>query len=97
MICSFDDDGSEDIFNGIQSKAARHTLPSELHRTAFRKLDYLNHAQTIDVLKSPPGNRLEPLHGNLKGFWSIRINNQYRIVFQWSDEGAWNVRITDYH
>ncbi|HLX64600.1 MAG TPA: type II toxin-antitoxin system RelE/ParE family toxin [Planctomycetota bacterium] len=97
MIRSFGDEGSEDIFNGKSSKAARKTLPIDLHRVAFRKLDYLVHARSLDVLKSPPGNRLEALQGDWAGYWSIRINDQFRIVFQWRDNGAWNVRIVDYH
>ena len=97
MIRSFGDDGSADIYNGKPTKAARKTLPLELHRVAGRKLDYLVHARSLDVLKSPPGNRLEALRGNWAGYWSIRINDQFRIVFQWHDDAAWDVQIVDYH
>ncbi|MEI6232550.1 MAG: type II toxin-antitoxin system RelE/ParE family toxin [Planctomycetota bacterium] len=97
MIRTFGDDASADIYNGKPSKAGRKRLPLELHRIAFRKLDYLAHAGTLEVLKSPPGNRLELLHGNWSGFWSIRITVQFRIVFRWHDNEAWDVKIVDYH
>jgi proteic killer suppression protein len=97
MIRSFGEVGTADIFNGKPSKGARKTLPMELHRAASRKLDFLAHARSVDVLKSPPGNRLEALRGDWAAFWSIRINDQFRIVFQWRDDGPWAVRIVDYH
>ena len=64
---------------------------------AFYKLDVLNAAQMLDDLRSPPGNRLERLKGKLKGFYSIRINSQWRIVFRWLENGAHDVQIVDYH
>jgi len=97
MIRTFGCSGTEDLFDGDPSKAARQVLRPDLHRVARRKLDYLNRARTLDVLRFPPGNRLEALHGEWNGYWSIRINDQYRIVFQWHDNDAWDVRIVDYH
>lgn len=61
------------------------------------KLDVINAAQNLNDLKSPPGNRLEPLKGDFKGFYSIRINSQWRIVFRWESNAAHDVQITDYH
>ncbi len=60
-------------------------------------MDQLNAAVVLDDLKAPPGNRLEALSGNLKGFHSIRVNDQYRIVFRWTAEGPELVEVTDYH
>ncbi len=97
MIRSFGCAGTQDLFNGKPSRAARRLLPGELQAAARRKLDYLNLARSIDVLKVPPGNRLEALRGNWEGFWSIRINDKYRIVFQWHNGDAAEVRIVDYH
>ena len=97
MIQSFGDAGTEDIFNGKRTKAARKLLPVELHRSAWRKLDYLDRAPSLDVVGMLPGNRLEALKGGLKGYWSIRINEQYRVLFQWLEGHASEVRIVDYH
>ncbi|MBN1273165.1 MAG: type II toxin-antitoxin system RelE/ParE family toxin [Candidatus Aminicenantes bacterium] len=69
----------------------------ELHIKAQRLLDQINAAQSLATLRMPAGNRLEKLTGNLKDFWSLRINNQWRIVFRWEDDDAYNVKITDYH
>ncbi len=66
-------------------------------KTALRKLDCLNYAQTLQDLRSPPSNHLEALKGNLSGFYSLRINNQWRIIFKCSMEGASEVSIVDYH
>jgi proteic killer suppression protein len=62
-----------------------------------RKLDMLDAAVTIDDLKSPPGNRLEKLRGDLAGFWSIRVNDQFRVVFEWKSGDAYQVQVVDYH
>lgn len=97
MICSFDDKGTEDIYHGSNTKQARSTLPINLHLMARRKLDMMEAALVLDDLKMPPGNRLESLSGNLKGNYSIRINNQWRIVFGWCQLGATDVKIQDYH
>ncbi len=97
MIQSFKNPSSEDVFNGKKSKGARKACPVSLWKTATRKLDQLDSAGVLDDLKIPPGNRLEALHGNRKGQHSIRINDQYRICFEWSTEGPREVEIVDYH
>lgn len=97
MIISFADQATSDIFNGIESKLARKRLPMELWKVATRKLDQIDSVVALEELKVPPGNRLEKLSGNRTGQMSIRINDQYRICFRWSDSGAENVEITDYH
>jgi proteic killer suppression protein len=96
MIKSFKDKTAQDIFDGLNSKAARR-LPNELHKKAGRLLDLMNGTSRLDDLKIPPGNRLEALSGDLKGFHSVRINNQWRIIFRWSDGNAEEVEIVDYH
>lgn len=97
MIVSFKDQATEDIFNGVNSKAARKSCPQTLWRIASRKLDQIDSAQELDELKVPPGNRLEILIGDRRGECSIRINEQYRICFIWGEAGPSNVEITDYH
>ena len=96
MITSFGDKATSDLFNGIQSRQSRR-LPNQIRETALYKLDVINAAQALDDLRSPPGNRLEALRGELKGFYSIRINNQWRIIFKWSENNASDVQIIDYH
>jgi len=88
---------TSDIFNGIESKQARKLLPMELWKIATRKLDQIDSVIVLDELKVPPGNRLEKLRGSREEQMSIRINNQYRVCFMWSEAGAINVEITDYH
>ncbi|NCF19825.1 MAG: plasmid maintenance system killer protein [Haliea sp.] len=97
MIVSFKDKATEDIFDGKASKVARKACPQALWRVASRKLDQLDSVTMLDELKVPPGNRLEPLLGNRKGQYSMRINDQYRICFIWTDAGPDAVEITDYH
>jgi len=97
MIISFADQATSDIFNGVESKLARKRLPMELWKSASRKLDQIDSVIMLDELKVPPGNRLEKLRGNREDQMSIRINDQYRICFTWSEAGAVNVEITDYH
>ncbi len=97
MIGSFSDAATEDVFNGRSSKRARRTCPVTLWRLAQKKLDLLDSAGALDDLKRPPGNRLEALAGDRKGQHSIRINDQYRICFVWSDQGPDQVEIVDYH
>ena len=97
MIRSFKDQGTEDIFNGINSKAARRACPKSLWRVAVRKLDQLDSVQSLSELRVPPGNRLEALSGNREGQYSIRINDQYRICFFWQEDDAVAVEIVDYH
>jgi proteic killer suppression protein len=97
MIQSFADQGTEDIFNGRNSAAARRVCPTGVWRVAFRKLDQLDSAAELDDLRVPPGNRLEALRGDRAGQQSIRINQQYRVCFVWTEQGPERVEITDYH
>ncbi|MGD8861095.1 MAG: type II toxin-antitoxin system RelE/ParE family toxin [Myxococcales bacterium] len=97
MIRSFEDQGTQDVYDGRNSREARRTCPRELWRIARRKLDQLDAATQLDDLRVPPGNRLEPLVGDREGQHSIRIDSQYRIRFVWTDEGPSSVEITDYH
>ena len=97
MIRSFHDKGTEDLFHGIDSKVARKALPSNLVTVARRKLDQLNQAASLDDLRVPPGNRLEALVGDRQGQHSIRINEQFRICFVWTENGPERVEVTDYH
>lgn len=97
MILSFLNSGTEDIFNGRNTKEARRLCPRSIWRIAARKLDQLDSVQTKDELRVPPGNRLEALSGDRKSQWSIRINEQYRICFKWTENGPDEVEITDYH
>jgi proteic killer suppression protein len=97
VIQSFKNIGTVDIFNGENSKAARSACPKSLWRVAFRKLDQLDSVISLKELKIPPGNRLELLKGNRQGQHSIRINEQYRICFIWSETGPAEVEIMDYH
>jgi proteic killer suppression protein len=96
MIQNFRDRATEDIYNGIDSKAARSISPS-IWKVVARKLDMMNAAHSLQDLKVPPGNRLELLKGNWKGWYSIRVNDQFRIVFRWIDGNAKDVSVMDYH
>ena len=93
MILSFADRESQRVWSGERSRR----LPSSIQDTALRKLRLLNAASRLDDLKIPPGNRLEALKGSREGQHSIRINDQWRICFQWSDGDAYEVEIADYH
>jgi len=97
VIVSFKDQATEDIFNGVNSKAARKACPQILWRIASRKLDQIDSVQHLDELKVPPGNHLEKLSCNRKAEHSIRINEQYRVCFVWGEAGPTNVEVTDYH
>ena len=97
MIVSFAEQGTEDVFNGADTRLARKTCPVGVWRIAARKLDLLDAAVRLEDLRVPPGNRLEMLTGNRKGTYSIRINDQYRICFAWSARGPERVEIVDYH
>ena len=96
MIASFGDRATEDLYHGRKSKATRR-LPADIVSVALRKLDMLNAAQVLQDLASPPGNRLEALRGSLKGHHSIRVNDQWRVVFRWTAGEAHGVRLADYH
>jgi toxin HigB-1 len=93
MIKEFGDKESEKIWNGIRSKK----LPNEILNVARRKLRMINNSQNINDLRIPPANRLEKLKGDMKDYHSIRINNQWRIIFQWKNNDAYDVKIVDYH
>jgi proteic killer suppression protein len=93
MIRSFADKDTEGIWNGTRSRK----LPTGIQEKALVKLRLINRAQAIDDLRIPPGNRLEALKGDRQGTYSIRINDQWRICFDWHDRGAHNVEIVDYH
>ena len=93
MIRSFADRETELIWSGRRSRR----LPSDMQAVALRKLRLINVAKVLDDLRLPPGNRLELLKGDLAGYYSIRINDQWRICFVWSEGGASNVKILDYH
>jgi proteic killer suppression protein len=93
----FADRGTRELYNGIASKVARRVVPAALRERAIDKLTLLDAAVSLDQLRIPPGNRLEALHGNRVGQHSIRINDQYRICFRWTDAGATDVEIVDYH
>lgn len=97
MIQSFATQGTEDIYNGDNTKAARKTLPRDLWDIAWRKFALLNAAGAVKDLAIPPANCLEKLKGNLKGKYSIRINDQYRIVFTFEGGDASDVEVMDYH
>ncbi len=93
MIKSFKDSETEKIYNLIRSRR----LPGDIQQIALRKLRMINNAKTINDLRIPPANRLEKLVGKRSGQHSIRINDQFRICFEWFDENAYNVEIVDYH
>ena len=97
MIRSFGDTGTADIFNRVASKQARKTLPAALWKSAKRKLEMIHFSTNVRDLKNPPGNHLEKLEGDLANYWSIRVNDQWRIIFQWSISFADKVQIIDYH
>jgi proteic killer suppression protein len=97
VIQSFKDKGTEDLFDGTESPAARKRCPSNLRSIAQRKLDQVNRAADLNDLAVPPGNMLEKLKYDRKGQMSIRINQRYRICFRWGNGAAYEVEIVDYH
>src|SRR5215207_7906327 len=97
VIVAFTGPGTEAIFNGVNTSAARRTCPPFLWKLAGRKLDQLDSATTLNDLRTPPGHRLEALAGARKGQFSIRVNDQYRICFVWTSSGPDQVEIVDYH
>jgi proteic killer suppression protein len=96
MIASFSDDMTEDLFRLVISAKVRR-FPAEVRKRARNKLYVLDAATSLGDLKAVPGNRLEALAGDLAGYHSIRINDQWRVVFKWVENAAKEVRITDYH
>ncbi|MBS1597114.1 MAG: type II toxin-antitoxin system RelE/ParE family toxin [Bacteroidetes bacterium] len=93
MIQSFGSKETENIWNGIRLSK----LPNEVQQVGRRKLRMLNNSSNLNDLKIPPSNKLEKLKGNLKDFYSIRINDQWRIIFKWVNGNAFEVKILDYH
>jgi len=93
VIKSFENKETEKIWKGLHSRK----LPSEIQNIARRKLRMINNSQNINDLRVPPANRLERLKGSMKEYHSIRINNQWRIIFKWENENAYEVEIIDYH
>ena len=93
MIVSFRSKVTEQIWNGYRVRK----MPIDIQKIGRRKLRMLNNSQNIADLKIPPSNRLEKLSGNLSGFYSIRINKQWRIIFEWNNGNASEVEIVDYH
>lgn len=96
MIVSFDDSATEDLYHGRQTARVKR-FPASIIPAALRKLDMLARAYTLNDLRAPPGNRLESLKGDWKGYYSIRINDQWRVVFRWDGHDASKVVIVDYH
>lgn len=96
MILSFADPATEALYHGGTGARVRR-IPANVVSVALRKLDLLNAAHVLADLRVPPGNRLEALRGDLKGLHSIRVNDQWRLVFRWTDQGPAEVSLTDYH
>jgi toxin HigB-1 len=97
MIQAFKNAGTEDIFNGENTKAARRVCPSSIWKIAARKLDQVDSVTALSELRIPPNNKLEALSGHRKEQHSIRINDQYRICFVWTESGPDQVEVVDYH
>lgn len=93
MIRNFKDKETEKIFERQRSRK----LPSDIQQVTLRKLRMLDRAETLQDLRVPPANRLERLVGDREGQYSIRVNDQWRICFEWEDSEAWDVEIVDYH
>jgi proteic killer suppression protein len=96
MIRSFADDTTKDVWNGVNSKAARR-MPRAMWPVVQRKLDQIDSVTTLDALRVPPGNRLHRPVDDLTGFHAIRVNDQYRIIFRFDGEHAVDMRCADYH
>lgn len=96
MIESFADKALERLYYSGSSSATRK-MPSDLHRAIHRRLAYLHDATGIVDLRVPPANRLEALKGDLAGWHSLRVNDQWRIIFRWIDNAAQDVKLVDYH
>jgi toxin HigB-1 len=97
MIQTFKNQAAEDLFNGVATKAALKLVPRNLWSIVSRKLDQLDSVTSLNELPVPPGNRLEALKGKRNGQHSIRINDQYRVCFKWTESGPADVEVTDYH
>jgi proteic killer suppression protein len=97
MPTAFRNQGTEDVFNGVDSKAARKLCPPALVSRARATLFLVDDAEALQDLLVPPGNRLEALKGDRKGQHCVRINDQFRVCFRWTERGAEDVEIVDYH
>ena len=96
MIQAFKYQATEDLFNGVATKAALKLIPRNLWNIVSRKLDQLDSVTSLNEFRVPPGNRLEALRKNRNGQHSIRINDQYRVCFKWTESGPEDVEVTDY-
>jgi proteic killer suppression protein len=96
VIVSFGDRATEVVFHARQGERTRR-FPPNVVRAALRKLDVLNAARSLQDLSASPGNRLEALKGDLKGFFSIRVNEQWRVIFRWDGGDVYEVSLLDYH
>ena len=96
MIISFADKITADIYHGVDSRYTRK-IPENLHAKICRLLDQLNAVTEVKTLLIPPSNHLEKLEGDLKGYWSIRVNIKWRIIFKWENNNVHNAKIIDYH
>jgi len=96
VIRSLADETTRDIWNGVNTKAARR-IPRDLWPIVQRKLDQIDAVSKLEDLRVPPGNRLHALTGDLRGLLAVRVNDQYRIVFRFAGADAFDVQCTDYH
>jgi toxin HigB-1 len=96
MIASFGDKATEDLYHGRKTNRLRR-FPPDILRAALRKMDVIRAAHRLEDLRSPPGNRLEALGGDYAGFYSIRVNQQWRLIFQWEHDSAYSLSLIDYH
>jgi proteic killer suppression protein len=96
VIVSFGDKATEDLFHNRQTQRVRR-YPPEILRPALQQLDMLNSSKDLKDMRSPPGNHLELLKGDLMGYYSVRINKRWRLVFKWQGAEAHEVQIVDYH
>ena len=94
-IQSFADADTEEYF--VTGRVRKGVARQRVARVARRKLDMLHYAAALDDLRSHPGNRLEALAGNLRGMYSVRVNNRWRVLFRWGDNGPEQARVADYH
>ena len=96
VIKNLVDKNTEDIYNGVNSRYARK-IPGELHEKICCLFDQINAVTKIETLRIPPSNNLEKLKGNLSNYWSLRVNKQWRIIFKWEANDAYDIKIVDYH
>lgn len=96
MIRNFKSKTAQDIYDGVISRHSKR-VPIELHDKVRRLFDQVNAAPNVETLRVPPGNNLEKLKGDLKSYWSIRVNKQWRVIFIWEKSEALNVDVIDYH